>query len=72
MPNEYRDAVIRGVTKVAEEVGAPTKRKLRFGWAAHSLVSSSSWMFEKASAIVLQLLTLPSGGSDDQIRALFG
>jgi hypothetical protein len=29
-------------------------------------------MFEKASAIVLQLLTLPSGGSDDQIRALFG
>jgi hypothetical protein len=71
LPNEYADAVISGVAKVAEMVGAPTNRKLRFGWAAHGLVGSSQWVFEKASGIVLQLLMLPSADLDDRIRALF-
>jgi hypothetical protein len=57
---------------LAEAVGAPTKRKLRFGWAAHGNVSSSPWVFEKASGIVLQLLTMPSAGPDDQVHGLFG
>jgi hypothetical protein len=70
--DEYVDAVIRGVAKVAEAVGAPTKRKLRFGWAAHGLVSSSPSVFEKASGVVLQLLTLPRDDLDDRILTLFG
>ena len=70
LPREYVDAVISGVAKVAEAVGAPTKRKLRFGWAAHGLLGSSPWVFENASGIVLQLLTLESD-SDDPIRTLF-
>jgi hypothetical protein len=72
LPDEYADAVISGVAQVVEEVGAPTKRQLRFGWAAHSLVGSSPWVFEKASGIVLQLLTLPSGHLDNQAHGLFG
>jgi hypothetical protein len=62
--------VISGVANVAKAVGAPTRRKLRLGWAAH-LVGSSPWIFEKASGIVLQLLTLPSGDLDDGIHTLF-
>jgi len=69
--HEYADAVIRGVTKVAETSGAPTRQQLRFGWAAHGLVGSSPWAFEKASGIVLQLLTLPSGDLNDLV-GLFG
>ena len=70
--HEYADALISGVAMAAETVGAPTKRKSRFGWAAHGLVTSSPSVFEKASGIVLRLLTLPSGGLDDQVHGLFG
>jgi hypothetical protein len=70
--DEYASAVIGGAVKVAEAVGAPTKAVLRFRWAAHGLVSSSPSIFETASEIVLQLLMLPEGASDDQIRALLG
>jgi hypothetical protein len=69
--HEYADAVISGVTKVAETSGAPTRRQLRFGWAAHGLVGSSPWVFERASGIVLQLLMLRSDGLDDQVDGLF-
>jgi hypothetical protein len=70
--DEYANAVISGVAKVAEAVGAPTNRKLRFRWAAHGVVGSSPSIFERTSGIVLQLLTLPGTGLDDRIRALFG
>ena len=70
--DEYAGAVIGGVARVAEAVGAPTKGTLRFRWAAHGLVGSSQAVFERASEIVLQLLMLPEGASDDQIRALLG
>jgi hypothetical protein len=69
--HEYADAVISGVAKAAEAIGAPTRRKLRFGWA-HGLASSSPWVFEKASGIVLRLLMLPSGDLNDQVTGLFG
>jgi hypothetical protein len=69
---EYANSVISGAVKVAEAIGAPTKAALRFGWAAHGLVGSSSYVFEKASEIVLQLVMLPKGVSNDEIRRLFG
>jgi hypothetical protein len=72
--NEYVGAVFRGVAGVAEAVGAPTKRRLRFRWAAHGLVGSSQRTFEKASGVVLQLLMLSSSLEDleDRIRTLVG
>jgi hypothetical protein len=70
--DEYASAVIDGAVRKVEAVGAPTKASLRFRWAAHGLVGSSPSAFEKASEIVLQLLMLPEGASDDQIRALLG
>lgn len=69
--DEYADAVIGGIIKAAEVVGAPTNASLRFRWAAHGLVGSSHSIFESASAIVLQLLLLPKEPSDEQIVALF-
>jgi ribosomal protein L7/L12 len=51
LPDEYADAVINGVARAAEAVGAPARRKLRFGWAAHGLVGSSPSIFEGASKI---------------------
>jgi hypothetical protein len=71
LPGEYADAVISGVAKIAETIGAPKKQSLRFGWAAHGLVGSSPRAFEQASGIVLQLLML-SCGLEGRIRALFG
>jgi hypothetical protein len=67
---EYADAVINGAVAVAETVGAPSRDKLWFRWAAHSAVSSSPWAFEMLSGIVLRLLLLPNANSQE-IRALF-
>jgi hypothetical protein len=72
LPDEYADAVINGVAKAAEAVGAPTRRKLRFAWAAHDRVGSSRWIFEKASGIVLRLLTLPTSDLNERVEGLFG
>jgi hypothetical protein len=38
--DEYAEAVMDGVTNVAESIGAPTKASIRFRWAAHGLVGS--------------------------------
>lgn len=70
--DEYASAVIAGISKVAESVGAPTKMALRFRWAAHAVVGSSPSAFEKASGLVLQLLILAEGAGDEQVRALLG
>jgi hypothetical protein len=72
LPDEYANAVIKGVAKATETVGAPTRQQLRFGWAAYGRVGSSQWIFEKASGIVLRLLMLRSGDLDDQVHGLFG
>jgi hypothetical protein len=71
LPDEFAIAVHRGALTLAETVGAPTRVTLRYAWAAHGVVSSSPAVFEMASAIVLKLLMLPTGASDDLIRALF-
>jgi hypothetical protein len=70
--DEYANAVVAGVVKVAESSGVPTRAALRFRWAAHGLVGSSPSVFEKVSGLVVQLLTLPKSASDEQIRALLG
>jgi hypothetical protein len=72
LPDEYANAVINGVAKAAEAVGAPARRKLRFGRAAHGVVNSPHWVFEKASGIVLRLLMLPAVDLDDQVDGLLG
>jgi len=68
---EYADAVITGIEKLAESSGAPTKGTLQFRWAAHGLVGSSPSIFEKVSGLVVQLLTLPKDTSEGQLMALF-
>jgi hypothetical protein len=70
--DEYASAVVTGIEKLAELNGLPTKVALRFHWAAHGLVGSSPSIFEKASGLVVQLLTLPKETSEDQLMALFG
>jgi hypothetical protein len=68
--DEYAGAVTNGVARIAESIGAPNRAILRFRWAAHALVGSSPSEFEKASAIVVQLLTLPADVSEKQVCAL--
>lgn len=70
--DEYANAVVAGVVKVAESSGIPTRASLRFRWAAHGLVGSSPSVFEKVSGLVMRLFTLPKGASDAKILALFG
>lgn len=68
--DEYSNAVLAGVARVAESIGAPRNASLRFRWAAHGLVGSSCSIFEQVSGIVVQLLTLPRDASTERIRAL--
>lgn len=68
--DEYSNAVIAGVVKAAESIGAPRRASLRFRWAAHGLVGSSSSMFERLSGILVQLLTLSRDASTEDIQAL--
>lgn len=68
--DEYANAVIEGVGRVAASIGAPRNISLRFRWAAHGRVGSSPSIFEKVSGIVMQLLLLPIDVSTDGIQAL--
>jgi hypothetical protein len=72
LPDEYAGAVLSGVTSVARTRGAPVGMVLRVQWAAHAVVSSSPRAFEQVGGLVIQVLTLPHGATDDQVRALFG
>jgi len=68
--DEYAEAVIRGVATAAGGIGTPTGASLVFRWAAHGIVGSSPAMFERVSAIVVRLLALQVGASDEQILML--
>jgi hypothetical protein len=68
--DEYANAVLAGVANVAGSVGAPRSALLRFRWAAHGVVGSSPWIFERLSGIVVHLLTLPGDASAERIQAL--
>jgi hypothetical protein len=68
--DEYANAVVAGISRVAEVSGLPDRTSLRFRWAAHGLVGSSPSIFENVSGVVGRLLTLPLGASDADIRAL--
>jgi hypothetical protein len=72
LPEEYANAVLTGAENAAVLFGLPTKRALQFRWAAHGLVSSSPWIFEKVSGLVVRLLTLPRTASDENLKALMG
>jgi hypothetical protein len=45
--DEYARAVVGGIERMAETSGLPTKAVLRFRWAAHGSVSSSSLIFSE-------------------------
>ena len=70
LPDEYAQAVISGAIRFAENVAAPSKRKLWFRWAAHGLIGSSSFVFEQVSEIVAQLLLSPTVWDESQVRVL--
>jgi hypothetical protein len=70
LPDEFAAAVICGAARIAEEAGAPVKRKLWFRWAAHGFVNSSPFVFEQVGGIVLELLSIRSVGEETLIRAL--
>jgi len=70
LPDEYVGGVFAGVEKLAHSIGLPAKAALRFRWAAHGLVGSSSFMFEKVSGLVVRLLTLPKGAGEKEVTAL--
>ena len=71
MPEEYVEAVMRGVQRAGDVVGLPMHASLQFRWAAHGMVGSSRETFELASKLVFQLLTLPKGEAEREIVALF-
>ena len=70
LSDEYVNAVIAGVEKAVEASGAPTRSALRFRWAAHGLVGSSPWIFEKTSGFVVQLLMLPTDTTERELITL--
>jgi len=70
LPDEYVGGVFSGVEKLADSIGLPAKAALRFRWAAHGLVGSSSFMFEKVSGLVVRLLTLPKRAGEKEVMAL--
>jgi hypothetical protein len=70
LPDEYASAVLVGASNIAATMGAPTNATLWFRWAAHGLVGSSPWMFEKISGLVLRLLTLPKDSVDRDIEEM--
>ncbi len=67
LPKEFAQAVLDGASRTAQELGAPTQRKLLYRWAAHGFVSSSPTVFENASAMVLRFLTLTENDLEAQI-----
>lgn len=72
LPDEYVGGVFSGIEKLTDSIGLPAKATLRFRWAAHGLVGSSSSMFEKVSGLVVRLLALPKDAGEKEIMALFG
>jgi hypothetical protein len=70
IPEEYADAVFAGIERASGSIGIPVKSSLRFRWAAHGLVGSSSSMFNRAAGLVVQLLTLPEDASEECVVAL--
>lgn len=71
LPQEYTEAVIAGVSRVAESDGAPTRAAVQFRWAANGRVGSSGSVFAKVSELLIRLLMLPRSASDQEIVALF-
>jgi hypothetical protein len=59
--DEYAEAVVRGVSTMAESGGLPTRMTLCYRWAAHGTVGTSAWIVEKVSGLVVELLMLPTG-----------
>jgi hypothetical protein len=72
MLDEYADAVVAGIGRLAESSGLPANVSLRFRWAAYGLVGSSPSVFADVSGFVARLLTLPKDASERQVEALFG
>lgn len=70
MPEEYADAVFTGIERAASSTGIPVGYSLRFRWAAHGMVGSSSSMFEKVTGIIVRLFALSKDASEEQIVAL--
>jgi len=70
IPDEYAGAVFAGIERAADATGIPVRFSLRFRWAAHGLMGSSSLIFERVSGLIVQLLALPKDTSEERIVAL--
>jgi len=59
LPSEYADAVVAGARDAMLAQGAPEVSHVRFEWAAHGYVGSSSVRFGRLARLVMQLLVAP-------------
>ena len=67
LPSEYADAVVVGARDAMLAEGAPDVSRVRFEWAAHGYVGSSSVRFGRLARLVMRLLVAPK---ETDLRAL--
>lgn len=60
LPAEYAEAVAAGARASLLADGAPDAYGIRFAWAAHGLVGSSSHRFGRLATLVSRLIITPS------------
>lgn len=63
LPREYSDAVADGARESINTHGVPAVDGIRFAWAAHAHVGSSSHRFQYLAALVMRLLITPNDAS---------
>jgi hypothetical protein len=71
LPDEYREAVVRGAIGALNEGDGPPRGVLRLEWAAHGHVSSSAAIFGTATAMLVKIMKLPRTCGRTEVQAIF-
>jgi hypothetical protein len=72
LPSDYAHAIFGAIEELSQSTVLPSRAKLRLQWAAHSEIGSSPSSFNEAAKLVVRLLALPSGPTENLIKSLFG